>query len=244
MQLVALGLPVSEPSPHHTVWVGGRAVPIEYRRHHRARRYVLRLHPDGTARVSLPPRGSLRAAQDFAERQTGWLARQLARLESRPAPDRCWRDGSTFRFRGQPVRLQVVEDASGCRATFADQELPVPHHLTDLRNAIEAHLRRLATEELPPRVLALAAQAGLVVKRVTIRDQRSRWGSCSRHGAISLNWRLVQMPETVRDYVIWHELMHRRELNHSARFWRQVAAVCPDFEQARRWLHRHGEELR
>jgi hypothetical protein len=226
------------------VWVGGRGVPIAYRRHHRARRYVLRLHPDGTARVSVPPRGSLRAAREFAERQTGWLARQLARLESRPAPDRRWLDGSTFFFRGDRVRIQLAEDATGRRATFADQALAVPAGVTDLRGAIEAHLRRLATLELPARVLALAVEAGLEVKRVTIRDQRSRWGSCSRHGAISLNWRLVQMPEAVRDYVIWHELMHRRELNHSPRFWRHVAAVCPDFEPARRWLHAHGEELR
>lgn len=113
----------------------------------------------------------------------------------------------------------------------------------DLRPAIERHLRRLAARELPPRVLELAALHRLPARRVTIRNQRSRWGSCSRRGTISLNWRLVQTPPFVRDYLVLHELAHLKEMNHSRRFWHEVACLCPDYRAAERWLKQHSRLL-
>ncbi|MEO8679509.1 MAG: M48 family metallopeptidase [Vicinamibacterales bacterium] len=107
----------------------------------------------------------------------------------------------------------------------------------------EPALRALALKELPPALLALAAQHGITVTRVSIRNQRSRWGACSASGSITLNWRLVLVPEFVREYVMLHELMHRRELNHSRRFWRQVASVCPRHREARQWLLADGQQL-
>ena len=97
-----------------------------------------------------------------------------------------------------------------------------------------------AKRELPPRLMALAARHGLSVSRISIRNQRWRWGSCSRNGHICLNWRLVEMPEEVRDYVLIHELMHLKRMDHSAKFWRLVAAACPGYEAARAWLRRQG----
>jgi predicted metal-dependent hydrolase len=102
----------------------------------------------------------------------------------------------------------------------------------------------LAARELPARVLELSARHQLTVRRITIRSQRSRWGSCSRHGTISLNWRLVQAPVFVRDYLVLHELAHLREMNHSPRFWREVARLCPNFAEAERWLKEHAGLLR
>jgi len=93
-----------------------------------------------------------------------------------------------------------------------------------------------AKHELPPRLLELAARYGLSVSRVSIRNQRSRWGSCSRAGHICLNWRLVEMPEAVRDYVLIHELMHLKRMDHSPKFWRLVAEACPAYKEARAWL--------
>jgi predicted metal-dependent hydrolase len=101
-----------------------------------------------------------------------------------------------------------------------------------------------AAAALPPRLLALAAVHGLQVARVSIRNQRTRWGSCGRDGHITLNWRLVLMPDAVRDYVLIHELMHLRRLDHSPAFWRLVEAACPDYRDARRWLKAHGSSLR
>ena len=103
-------------------------------------------------------------------------------------------------------------------------------------------IRDRAKRELPPRLLELAAQHGLTVSRVSIRDQRWRWGSCSRGGHISLNWRLVGMPETVRDYVLIHELMHLERMDHSPAFWKLVASACPAYKEARAWLRSQARD--
>jgi predicted metal-dependent hydrolase len=101
-------------------------------------------------------------------------------------------------------------------------------------------MKRRAVTELPARLRELASRHGFRPRRVTIRDQRSRWGSCSPGGDISLNWRLVLMPADVRDYVILHELAHLRVANHSRRFWKVMAEICPDWQVARRWLREHS----
>ena len=97
-----------------------------------------------------------------------------------------------------------------------------------------------ARRELPERLMALARQFGLRVERVSVRNQRWRWGSCSRGGHICLNWRLVRTPDWVRDYVLIHELMHLKRMDHSPRFWKLVESACPDYEAARRWLRAHA----
>jgi predicted metal-dependent hydrolase len=103
---------------------------------------------------------------------------------------------------------------------------------------VERELRARAKRELPGRLLELAAGHGLSVARVSVRNQRWRWGSCSRKGHICLNWRLVQMPDSVRDYVMIHELMHLKRMDHSPKFWKLVAEACPDFQLARAWLRK------
>ena len=115
--------------------------------------------------------------------------------------------------------------------------------VSDLRAVIERDLRELAKATLLPRLRELAAQHALEVGGVSIRNQRSRWGSCARNGNIALNFRLVQMPRAVRDYVLIHELMHIKQQNHSRRFWRLVEAACPEFRDAERWLRTTGKTL-
>jgi predicted metal-dependent hydrolase len=104
-------------------------------------------------------------------------------------------------------------------------------------------LRKKAARELPVRLRDLATHCGVVVSRISVRNQRWRWGSCSRSGHICLNWRLVTMPDWVRDYVLIHELMHLKRLDHSPAFWRLVAGACADYESARRWLRAHQDQL-
>lgn len=165
-------------------------------RHPRARRYVVRVRPDGTVRVTIPRWGSKREARRFAEQQRHWIEKQLRR----------------------------VEDAHAApRHTAASLE----EERTD---------RARAARELPPRLLELAAAHGLTVARISVRNQQWRWGSCSRSGRICLNWRLVLMPASVRDYVMIHELMHLERMDHSPTFWKLVAEACPEYEAARRWL--------
>jgi predicted metal-dependent hydrolase len=108
---------------------------------------------------------------------------------------------------------------------------------------IEREWRARASRELPARLLELADAHGLHVRRVSVRNQRSRWGSCSRRGHICLNWRLAQMPPSIRDYVMVHELMHLKRMDHSPRFWKLVAEACPGYETARKWLREHARFL-
>lgn len=103
--------------------------------------------------------------------------------------------------------------------------------------------RERAIKELPPALLALGREHGIAVTSVSIRNQRSRWGACSARGSITLNWRLILVPAFVREYVMIHELMHCRELNHSKRFWGHVRAACPRYREARQWLLTEGQRL-
>jgi hypothetical protein len=223
--------------------VNGGLVPLRFVRNPRARRYVLRVDQDGAARVTVPRAGSYAEARRFAERQTGWIERQLVRRAAELRQPRDWRPGSEIFFRGEREQLTVVPAADGVEVRFGDQVVPATRLESDLRPMVERHLRTLATCELPERVMALAAQHHFPVRRVQVRNQRSRWGSCSRCGTVSLNWRLVQTPPFVRDYIILHELAHLRHMNHSARFWNEVERICPHCEQAERWLKRWGKEL-
>jgi predicted metal-dependent hydrolase len=101
-----------------------------------------------------------------------------------------------------------------------------------------------AVAELPQRVSELASRYGVIVSRVSVRNQRTRWGSCGADGHVCLNWRLVLMPAEVRDYVIVHELMHLKRMDHSPAYWRLVAQACPDYQRLREWLREHGPALR
>lgn len=216
--------------------VGSRQVPLLMVRHARARRYLLRLRPDGTARVTIPRGGTQAEARQFVERNHGWLEQQFQRLQAQPRQVTAWRTGSQIWFRGELTEIQALE---GGRIQFGGEILAVADLTADLRPAIELHLRQLAARELPERVMSFAAQHQITVRRVTVRNQKSRWGSCSRQGTISLNWRLVQAPELVRDYIIRHELAHRRQMNHSPAFWQEVERLDPEYRTAECWLKEH-----
>ena len=221
--------------------VGARSVPLLMVHHPRARRYLLRLRPDGTARVTIPRHGSISAAREFATRNIGWLEQQFQRLATRPELPAAWHAGAEILFRGEAVRIELDDDGS---IRFGTGRVKVSEASADLRPAVQKYLRRLAAQELPARVMELAARHGVNVTRVTVRNQKSRWGSCSRRGTISLNWRLIQTPVYVRDYIILHELAHRRQMNHSEKFWQEVARLCPDYLQAKRWVKKNAEMLR
>jgi predicted metal-dependent hydrolase len=212
-------------------------------RHRRARRYVLRLTTDGRPRVTIPRGGSKRGASEFLAGQADWIARERSRqVAQHEAAARPWTSGARVWLRGVLTTVQAIE-ADGERRVALGPDTFSLRDEDDVRGAVERHLRTLAVAELPTRLRSLAARHGLSVSRVTVRDQRTRWGSCAPGGTVSLNWRLVQMPDSVRDYILIHELMHLREANHSRRFWRLVNDACPWHLEARRWLRRHGHDL-
>jgi predicted metal-dependent hydrolase len=224
-----------------TLLVGSRQVPLLIVRNPRARRYLLRVRPDGTPRVTIPRGGSAAAALQFVERNRPWLERQWQLMQTRSRQPAVLQVGSEVLFRGEQVQIQSNQPGF---IQFGSEILAMKMPATDLRPGIENHLRRLATAELSVRVAELASMHGFVVNRVTVRAQRSRWGSCSRRATISLNWRLIQTPAYVRDYIILHELAHLRQMNHSIRFWREVERLCPDYLVAERWLKEHNGLLR
>lgn len=249
--------PPASPVVHLSV--GPQKLPLLMVRNPRARRYLLRLRPDGTARVTIPRGGSLAVARQFVERHAAWLEREFQRLQAQPRKPAVWHIGAEILLHGDAVRIEAgpngddkeIEDEDEDDATreaetvrFGSESVRVPDPAADLRPAIEGHLRQLATRELPPRVLELATRHGLTVRRITVRSQKSRWGSCSRRGTISLNWRLIQTPAFVSDYICLHELMHLRQMNHSPGFWREMERVCPDYPMAERWLKEHSGLLR
>jgi predicted metal-dependent hydrolase len=241
MQLVlpwlkAAGRVARAEKPPAVIEVGSHTYAVSIARHRRARRYVLRMTTDGALRLTVPRGASVAGGLAFAKGQGAWIAREQ---ERRLARNRAWDDGGLVWFRGERVPLLMGDTI----VTFGAESLARPKGGESLRGAFEARLRTIASAELPARCTDLARQHNVDVIRVTIRNQRSRWGSCSSRGAIALNWRLVQMPADVSDYVILHELMHLRQPNHSRRFWREVAAVCDGWRAAEKWLRTYGREL-
>jgi predicted metal-dependent hydrolase len=234
--------PPASPVVHLSV--GPQPLPLLMVRNPRARRYLLRLRPDGTARVTIPRGGSTAVARQFVERHAAWLERELQRLQSQPRKPAVWTIGTEILLRGESVHIQAGPDGEAKTVRFGGESVRVPDLAADLRHALEGHLRQLAARVLPSRVLELAVRHGLTVRRITVRNQKSRWGSCSRRGTISLNWRLIQTPAFVSDYICLHELVHLRQMNHSSGFWREVERVCPDYRMARHWLKQHSGLLR
>jgi predicted metal-dependent hydrolase len=241
MPAVQLRFPWNAPSPPPasrrtpaTLEIAGQTFPLVLARHRRARRYLLRLTEEGQLRLTVPRGASIAGGVRFVESQSDWIARESARRLTRAE----WQDGTRIWYRGVLVGLHV----DGGRVMWGDQAAAATSTLA-MRAVVQRHLRQLATIELVARCRELGEASGLVPDRVAVRDQRSRWGSCSRRRSVMLNWRLVQMPPEVSDYVILHELAHLEQPNHSRRFWRVVERICPDWRTSERWLRRHGRDL-
>lgn len=225
----------ASPRRPQSIQVAGRDWPLVIVKHRRARRYVLRMTREGALRLTVPRGASIDGGLRFVRTQDAWITREYARRSAGIEP---WIDGRVVRFRGELVPLVVTAE------TVALGDVTWPRALSsDVRELVETRLREIAAAELPERCHALAREHGETVTRVSVRNQRSRWGSCSTAGTVALNWRLIQMPSSVRDYVILHELMHLRQPNHSRAFWREVAGVCSHWRESERWLRTHGREL-
>jgi hypothetical protein len=207
----------------------------------RARRYVMRVRPDGGLRVTIPPGGSRAEALRFAERHLAWAVRQRARLRRETVAE-TWRDGTIVLLDGIAERISIDRHDGGIVARLGRISAAVDIG-QDFCGPLKGAMRDAAARELPPQLLAIASAHGLTVRRVTIRDQRSRWGSCSPSGTIALNYRLIQMPPHVRRYILVHELAHLVHPNHSRRFWKYVESLQPDFRTCERWLKATGRLL-
>ncbi len=245
MQQLWLVPPAAPPRPSAPaepgIDVDGRTLPVVIKRNPRARHYLLSLRRDGSVRITVPRAGSLAEARRFALSRTTWLRRQLRRMDAAPLIPHTWGPGTMVLLAGAPLPLETNADPAVI--SLGQLRIPLPSGADNWRPVVEAFLQKRATFLLPPRVAELAEIHRAGPGRVSVRNQSSRWGSCSQRGTISLNWRLIQLPDPVRDYIIIHELMHLREMNHGPAFWSLVAGACPDYQTHERWLKEHAARL-
>lgn len=204
------------------------------RRSRRARRARLVLAPEGTLEVVLPPGARPELADELLARHRGWIERHLV---ARPRlglarPDAVW-------LGGQPVPVE----RRGPGRPRADLRGGCLRVAGDAATAIDRWYRREARTRIAAAVEREATRLDVRPGSVSIRDQRTRWGSCSSRGTLSFSWRLVVPPPGVLDYVVVHELCHLREPNHSRAFWALVEAATPGWSESAAWLRRHGHEL-
>jgi predicted metal-dependent hydrolase len=216
--------------------IGDPAIEVRLRRSVQARRMVLRVASNGRQpTLTLPPGVALAQAHAFVADHEGWLRRHLATAGARRAIG----DGVAL-----PVAGEVLTVRTGARRLGRDgAELLVPGAAERAGVRVAAWLREEARRACLDGVERHAGALGRGPRRITLRDTRSRWGSCTSAGDLMFSWRLILAPPAVLDYVVAHEVAHLAELNHAPRFWAVVRRLCPDFDAPRQWLRQHGAEL-
>ncbi|MCP5086230.1 MAG: M48 family metallopeptidase [Rhodobacteraceae bacterium] len=220
-----------------TLHIGQPPIPVRLRRSARARRFSLRIsNADGSVSLTLPKRSSKRAAMAFAAGQEAWLRRNL---DKRPAQIEL-RYGSCLPFDGSPV---VLQPGQGRSVKLENDRLSVPGLEIELGPRLRGFLKVAARERMAVAAEHYAKTLGQRVSRITIRDTRSRWGSCTSEGNLMFSWRLVMAPRLVQDYVAAHEVCHLIEMNHSPTYWSLVEEVFPGYQIQRKWLKANGAEL-
>ena len=216
-------------------------MPLEFRHSARARRISLRIdQAKGKVVLTAPASAARRHALDFLTRHEGWLKARIALLPT-ALP---FMDGATVPVLGVPHLIRG--DTSRLRGlpSRGDGTITIPGAPEHLSRRLTDFLKAEAKREIAARAQAKAALVGRPVAAVTLRDTRSRWGSCSGAGRLAFSWRLILAPEFVLDYVVAHEVAHLKEMNHGVRFWRLCATLTDaDPKAARAWLRRHGGGL-
>ncbi len=232
------------PDPDHLeVDHDGTPLRVLVRRRTAARRITLRVSAaTGEAVLTLPPRMAVSTAQRFASGHAAWIAARLARVPERVS----FEPGALVPIRGEPHRL-ILRGPRGGSARFemVDGERILslacgPEHFA---RRIREFLTREARDDIHEAVERYAPRLGKRPARITLRDTRSRWGSCTARGDLNFSWRLILAPPQVLDYLVAHEMAHLREMNHSARFWAVAHELCEHVDSAEAWLKRHGTAL-
>lgn len=222
-----------------TISLGGRDIPLFVRRNRSARRVVLRIDVDaGGISLTLPGRTALSEGLALAYERADWVIRCLDKLPARIP----FADGATLPLIGVDT---TIRHAPGTRlgVQHVGDELIVSGSLEHLARRIEDWLKREAKREIMRRAHPMAERLERAIAGLTVRDTRSRWGSCTPDGKLSFCWRLILTPDWVLDYVVAHEVAHLAHLNHGPKFWATVKSLGVKPDQARAWLDVHAERL-
>jgi predicted metal-dependent hydrolase len=227
------------PLDPRTVVIDGATIVVSFKRNTRCKRMVLRLTPDGNAlKVTLPPRVSLGEAVRFVENSKSWIAKTMANR----APRVAFADGQTVLYCGTPHGIQAPGGKRGL-IHYAAGIITVPGDAAHVSRRLLDWFKSQAKRELTLASQNYANAMGVKYRRLTLRDQNTRWGSCSAAGDLSYSWRLILAPPHVLDYVAAHEVAHLKEMNHGPRFWRLVLTYCKTARESRQWLRTHGRDL-
>lgn len=234
--------PPAEPAASFPLQVGDRTIEVALRRHARARRYTLRIHPKGHgAVVTLPKRGSVAEAKSFVARHVDWLRDRLP-----PEAPTGLRADSLVPILGVRHRVVATGRDRGVvqiRTEANEPVLLVPGEGIHLERRVTDFLKRLARREFAAAVARHAKALGVRPTAIRIKDTTSRWGSASTTGTLSFSWRIVMAPPVVLDYLAAHEVAHLKEMNHSDRFWAICHRLAPQADEAKAWLKSYGRDL-
>jgi predicted metal-dependent hydrolase len=221
------------------VILGGNAVTLPVRRDRRARQITIHIDASlGGAKIVMPVYAALSDAKAAVRQNEDWLLDRLSKLPSRVA----FAHGSVIPVGGIKHRIRHIPDRRGV-VERVDNQIWVFGQPEHVARRVTDWLKAEAKRTISPLCLEKAAAIDKRVRRVMVRDQRSRWGSCGSNGHLSFNWRLILAPEQVLDYVVAHEVAHLEEMNHSPAFWETVAELTPHLKYGRDWLNRRGQHL-
>ena len=217
----------------------------------RRRSLTITVSPENQARVIAPGFLSQNKIEDFIHRKSPWILKQIEKNTRRPKPEhRHYETGEKFLFLGNELVLEIRESRSGGIESFEDKLIVhVPEKLKGEERRdhiawrIEDWYRAAAVKIFRERVARYQDFLGPKPRAVRVKEFRSQWGSASRRGNLSFNWRLLLAPLEVLDYVVVHELTHLEHLNHSPRFWSRIEQILPDYKPRRQWLTAHGQFL-
>jgi len=220
-----------------TIQLGEPPIDVTLKHSARARRLSLRVSGvDGRVSLTLPHRASLREAQAFLRSKEDWIREHLDRR-----PDATViRPGAVVPVEGHP---RLIAETRTRAVKLMDDHILIPQGEDKAAIRVRAFLKTLARDRLAEASTRYSAQLGRPFGKLSLRDTRSRWGSCTSEGNLMYSWRLILAPAEVLDYVAAHEVAHLAEMNHSAAFWAEVARLMPDYKAPRTWLRTQGGAL-
>lgn len=231
-----------------TITIDDQLHPYTLRRSRRARHILLHVDHDGSIEVVVPWYVAFKAAEAFVQERTSWLTRQLAIVHAAAASrvKRRFITGETVPFLGQQLELFVETDPARRRSrlTMRNQTLDLQvASSTACKAALEKWYRTQALHFFGNVADELAATLGVTVRRISVGNFRSQWGSCSRDGRLTFNWRLLLAPSVIARYVAAHEVAHLRYANHSPQFWQTVRQLHPTADTDKKWLKKNERQL-
>ena len=228
----------SKKTTDHTLDIDGQTIPLRIRRNVQARRIILRIDEDtGGAIVTIPKRTAMREGVEMAKRKSAWIATQLKRRAS-PLP---FVEGLEIPILGDTL---TVRHDPALRVTHrTENEIWVSGRIEHLPRRLTDWLKTESRTQISASAHAKAQSIDQTISGITVRDTKSRWGSCSAQGQLNFSWRLVLAPQYVLDYVVAHEVAHLRHHNHGPEFWDLTASLTEHMDQAKSWLNAHGRDL-